>query len=205
MYSLVKRLQDIVLSLLLMLLSFPVIVIFAVLIRLKSNGKIFYSHERLGLKGTPFRMWKLRTMFSNSKELLLLHLKENPVAKAEWDNYYCLKNDPRIVGSAGKFARKFSVDELPQFFNVLKGEMSIVGPRPVPIEEHNLFPEKERELRNSVKPGVTGLWQISGRSELTIYEKLELDIEYINDKSIYTDIKIILQTPYSILKSEGAY
>jgi len=205
MFSFIKRLQDIVLSFVLLLLSLPVIVLFSLLISVNSKGKLFYFQERLGLNGASFKMWKIRTMYSNSKDLLLIHFEKNPSAKVEWENYFCLKDDPRIVGTIGKFVRKYSIDELPQFFNVLKGDMSIVGPRPVPKEEYNLFPAAEREVRNSVKPGITGLWQISGRSTLTIYGKLDLDLKYISQKSIYTDIKIIIRTPGAMLRSEGAY
>lgn len=143
-------------------------------------------------------------MFSNADEILMNHLKENPEAKIEWGKYFCLKNDPRIVGLAGKYARKYSIDELPQFFNVLKGDMSLVGPRPVPIDEYDLFHEELREVRNSVKPGLTGLWQVSGRSEMTIHEKLELDIKYIKEKSLILDLKIIAMTPWAVISSKGA-
>ncbi len=205
MFTLTKRSIDIVLSALFIFLAFPIILLFVVCIGVVSKGAPFYCQERLGLNGTLFRMWKIRTMFSNSDELLKKHFAENPSAREEWDNYFCLKSDPRIAGRIGRFARKFSIDELPQFYNVLKGEMSLVGPRPVPIEEHLLFPNDKRDIRNSVKPGVTGLWQISGRSEMTIYEKLELDLRYIKEKSLLSDIKILLLTPVNVISSKGAF
>lgn len=149
-------------------------------------------------------MWKLRTMHSDSDIILASYLKENPEAEKEWNKYFCLKSDPRIAGVPGKYARIYSIDELPQFYNVLKGDMSLVGPRPVPIDEYNLFPAELRDLRNSVKPGLTGLWQVSGRSEMTIHEKLNLDIKYINERSLLADLKIIAKTPWAVISSKGA-
>lgn len=204
MYRVIKRLFDIFLSLLFLFLSVPLIFVFAFLIKLRSKGNIFYFQKRLSVNGRLFKMWKIRTMFSNADEILMNHFKENPEAKIEWGKYFCLKNDPRIVGLAGKYARKYSIDELPQFFNVLKGDMSLVGPRPVPIDEYDLFHEQLREVRNSVKPGLTGLWQVSGRSEMTIHEKLELDIKYIKEKSLILDLKIIAMTPWAVISSKGA-
>jgi len=143
-------------------------------------------------------------MYSDSDKILSKHFSENPYAEIELEKYFCLRNDPRVVGLPGKYARKYSVDELPQFFNVIKGDMTLVGPRPVPIDEYNLFPPELRELRNSVKPGLTGLWQINGRSEMTIFEKLDLDIKYIKEKSLKTDFKILAKTPLSVISSKGA-
>ena len=204
LYELIKRLFDIIFSLLFLFLSAPLIFVFSILIKLRNKGAIFYCQNRLGLEGRPFKMWKMRTMHSDSDKILAAYLKENPEAKKEWKHYFCLKNDPRIVGAPGKYARKYSIDELPQFFNVLKGDMSLVGPRPVPLDEYNLFPAEFRDVRNSVKPGLTGLWQVSGRSEMTIHEKLNLDIKYIKEKSLMADLKIIAKTPWAVISSKGA-
>ena len=204
LYEVIKRLFDIIFSLLFLFLSVPLIFVFAILIRLRSKGTIFYCQNRLGLEGRTFKMWKIRTMHSDSEKILAKYLKENTEAENEWRHYFCLKNDPRIVGVLGKYARKYSIDELPQFFNVLKGDMSLVGPRPVPFNEYSLFSAELREVRNSIKPGITGLWQVSGRSEMTIHEKLNLDIKYIKEKSLLIDLKIIAKTPWAVISSKGA-
>jgi lipopolysaccharide/colanic/teichoic acid biosynthesis glycosyltransferase len=205
MYSLLKRVVDILLSVLFLLITFPLLIIIPLLIQTKNAGKSFYFQNRLGVGGQSFKMWKIRTMHKNSANLLRQHFIEYPETKKEWDNYFCLKNDPRVLGVIGRFARKFSIDEIPQFYNVLIGQMSLVGPRPVPMEEFLRFDEDKRKIRNSVKPGITGLWQVSGRSEMTIHEKLEVDLKYIREKSILKDLKIVFLTPAAIVLSKGAY
>ena len=168
----------------------------------KDKGPVFYSQERIGKNGKKFRMYKYRSMVVGADEKLEKYLEENEEAREEYKVYKKLKNDPRIT-KIGGFIRKTSIDEFPQFINVLKGEMSLVGPRP--------YLEKEKEDMTyfykyivSCKPGVTGLWQVSGRSEVTFDERVHMDMDYFRKNSFGNDVKIIKQTVEKIVKREGA-
>lgn len=199
-YLFTKRLLDIVLSLMGLIIISPLILIVAVLIKVEDrNGPIFFSQTRVGKNGNKFKIYKFRSMVSNAEELLIDLLDQNETTGA----MFKIKKDPRIT-KIGKFIRKTSIDELPQLINVIKGEMSLVGPRPpLPreVEEYTEF-HKQRLL---VKPGCTGLWQISGRSNIGFEKMVELDLEYISKENIFFDIYIILITIKIMIWSKDAF
>jgi len=194
-----KRLLDIFGSLtLLILLSVPMLII-AILVKATSPGPVLYRSLRVGRGGKLFLFLKFRSMRSDADvhkaELASMNEKDGPIFK--------MRNDPRIT-PIGRFLRRYSLDELPQLFNVLKGEMSLVGPRP-PIPSEVLQYDDYARERLRVKPGITCYWQIMGRSNLSFQEWMELDHRYIRDMSLWTDIKIVLQTPKAVLRGEGAF
>ena len=167
------------------------------------GGKDFFAHERVGLNGRPFKCLKFRSMKLNSQELLTDLLANDDEARAEWNEHYKLKNDPRITWF-GNFIRRSSIDELPQLINVLKGDMSLVGPRPVMVEELQRYEEYPSEFL-SVKPGVTSLWQVSGRNSLDYEQRVALDIEYIRNRNVFVDMSILVRTVWVVLDRKGAY
>jgi len=189
------------------MITLPIMIPVAILIKLTDGGSILFKQKRPGLRGKSFYVYKFRTMYPNNDRILKEYLQSNPQALEEWKKYRKLKGyDPRVT-PIGKFLRKFSIDELPQFFNVLKGDMSVVGPRPYlwqEFEEYNI-PKEIREKLLSVKPGITGLWQIKARNEATFRERVEMDLKYIENRSIWLDIKIILKTIWVMLTGKGAY
>ncbi len=197
-----KRILDIIFSLILLILLLPVFIIISICIKLESKGPILYKQIRIGYKRQKFYCYKFRSMCENAEE----QLKE---LKKDTDTvFFKMKNDPRIT-KIGKFIRKYSIDELPQLFNVLKGEMSLVGPRPM-LEEEMIKIEKRYHNYNLSKlfkviPGITGLWQVSGRSILNDEKKLELEIFYIDNWSLNFDIKILLKTIVVVLFHRGAF
>ncbi|PMP91548.1 MAG: undecaprenyl-phosphate galactose phosphotransferase WbaP [Hydrogenobaculum sp.] len=199
-----KQTFDILLSLITLPVLVFVISIFAILIKIDSEGPVFFVQERLGKNGKIFKCIKFRTMYVNSQEILENFLKENKDAQLEWQTFKKLKKyDPRVT-RVGRFLRKTSLDELPQIFNVLKGDMSLVGPRPyLPSEEKDMGDYKDYILLT--KPGITGLWQVSGRNELSFEERLKLDTWYVLNWSLWFDIVIILKTIRVVFKKEGAY
>jgi exopolysaccharide biosynthesis polyprenyl glycosylphosphotransferase len=196
---LTKRLMDVVLSSLLVGIFFIPLLFIAVMIKITSPGGIFYEHERVGFRQRPFQFMKFRTMVSNA-DVLLQDLKEKSDRKGP---VFKMKNDPRIT-AIGRFLRRYSLDEVPQVINVLRGEMSLVGPRPQVIWEAQAYDEWARKRLN-VLPGITGLWQVSGRAELTYEEMIDLDIFYIEHWSPGLDIRILLKTIPAVLSAKGAY
>ncbi|MGL4677012.1 MAG: exopolysaccharide biosynthesis polyprenyl glycosylphosphotransferase [Brevinema sp.] len=199
----VKNTMDRILGGFLVLLLCPVFLIIALIIKTKSSGSVFYRQKRVGKGGAIFYMWKFRTMYQDADQRLQELLEVNPILKQEWDTYFKLKCDPRIT-PIGNFLRRYSLDEFPQLFNVLAGEMSLVGPRPfVPgeIQEENpiLTP-----LYEQVKPGLTGLWQISGRNQFSRSERIDVDIWYIQHWSLSLDLLILLNTPLAVISGKGA-
>jgi len=198
-----KRYFDIGFSFCALVGLFPVFVIIAVLIKIKSpNGPIFFTQQRLGLNKTFFRVIKFRTMIPNAEKVLKKMMEKDEKLRNEYLTYRKLKNDPRIISGIGKFLRKTSLDELPQIFNVLKGDMSIVGPRPYLISEKEEMGEFYFEYIK-VKPGITGLWQVSGRNELTFLERIKLDKWYIKNWSLEIDFMIFLKTFYVVAKKRS--
>jgi lipopolysaccharide/colanic/teichoic acid biosynthesis glycosyltransferase len=177
----------------------PLFVVVAVIIKLTSEGPIFFTQERLGLNKRRFRICKFRTMVAGAekKQAELEHLNEvaGPVFK--------IKRDPRVT-LVGRFLRKTSIDELPQLFNVLKGEMSLVGPRPLPVRDYEGFDQDWHRRRFSVRPGLTCLWQISGRSSISFDKWMELDMQYIDEWSLWLDLKILVGTIPAVLRGAGA-
>ena len=183
-HNFIKRTFDILFSLSAMILCLPLFFIIGLLIKLTSRGCIIYSHERIGRGGIFFRCYKFRTMYEDADIRLQKILASNAQLKQEWDCYQKLKKDPRIT-SIGNFLRKYSFDEFPQFWNVLKGDLSIVGPRPVVLTELERHFGMKAPRILSVRPGLTGLWQVSGRSNTSYQERIRLDEEYINKRSFY--------------------
>lgn len=195
----IKRIFDIILSSVLLLLLLPLLIVVGVLIKLDSPGPIFFKQQRVGKNGRLFYMYKFRSMVLNADKLQRKLIKDN-----EMDGpVFKIRDDPRIT-RIGKFIRKYSIDELPQLLNVLKGEMSLVGPRPpLPKEVLNYGDWEWRRLE--VNPGITGLWQVSGRSDLSFQQWVHLDIYYIENWSLLLDLKILLKTIPVVLRGEGAY
>jgi len=177
--------------------------VFIILKIRKDGGSAFYGHTRIGKGEKPFKCWKFRSMVSNSAEVLEDLLKNDSEARAEWEKDFKLKNDPRIT-KIGAFIRKTSLDELPQLWNVLKGEMSLVGPRPV-VEEERKYYGDQWQYYLSVKPGMTGLWQVSGRNDTSYEERVELDTKYVQNWSLWTDIVTIYKTVFVVFNHRGAY
>jgi len=200
-----KRFFDVIFSIFAITISLPIMILIALIIKLTDKGSIFFKHERIGYKGKPFKVLKFRTMYPDAERRLKKILEEDPKAKEEWEKTFKLKKDPRVT-PVGKFLRKYSLDELPQFFNVLKGDMSIVGPRPVVKEELQKYYKNKADIYKSVKPGMTGYWQVEGRSDVEDYVKrVNMDIWYIYNQSFWLDLKIILKTIWIILTGKGAY
>lgn len=199
----IKRIIDIIGGVLGTLLLIPLtLVIYIANLIVNDKGPIFYRQKRIGKDGKVFTMYKYRSMIVNADKKLNKYLRENEEAKKEYEKYKKLKKDPRIT-KVGNFLRKTSLDEFPQFINVLNGEMSLVGPRPY------LRREKKDMGRNyktiiSVKPGITGYWQVNGRSEKNFEERTSMDVAYVHDKNLWFDIKIIIKTVLKIFKKEGA-
>ncbi|QNI37167.1 sugar transferase [Edaphobacter albus] len=202
-YRVVKRFFDIFMILVASPIVFPLMGLVSLLVMISSPGPIFYSHRRIRRHGAFFSMWKFRTMCVNSAEVLEEYLSQNPKARAEWNRDHKLRHDPRIT-PIGSFLRRYSVDEFPQLWNVLAGHMSLVGPRPIVAAEVEKY-EDSFECYCRVRPGLTGLWQVSGRSELTYDERVALDCDYVNHWSLRRDLKILLKTFKVVLKQDGAY
>ncbi|QJD87433.1 sugar transferase [Cohnella herbarum] len=199
LHSLLKRTIDIVGSLFGLIVLSPLFLIVAICIKWEDpKGPVFFSQIRVGKNEQPFRIYKFRSMCTDAEDKLKDVLHKNFISGA----MFKIKDDPRIT-RVGKFIRKTSIDELPQFYNVLKGEMSLVGPRPSSRMEVDGYTTYDKK-RLSVTPGCTGLWQVSGRNDIGFKEMVELDIAYIEKKSIWFDIKIILKTVVTIISSRGA-
>jgi Undecaprenyl-phosphate galactose phosphotransferase WbaP len=201
-----KRVFDFALSLVLLALISPLLLAIALYIKLMAPGPVFYRHEgRIGRGGKTFGAWKIRTMIVNSDLVLKQHLAANAEAQAEWNRDLKLKNDPRIIPGIGQFLRRSSLDELPQLLNVLKGEMSLVGPRPIYTkQEVDKFSEMY-PLYLRVRPGMTGLWQVSGRNNTTYDDRVRLDTYYVRNWSLWLDYFILLRTVRTVLLREGSY
>lgn len=209
-YFTIKKIMDIVLAIVLGVLFLPLCLIVALLIKLESEGPIFAdTPPRVGKDGKLFRLYKFRSMIANAHYLLRTDPKFKRLYEEYKNNSYKLKNDPRVT-KVGRFIRKHSIDELPQFINVLKGEMSIVGPRayyPDELEEQQKkYPHTRKFVKEvlKIKPGITGLWQISGRSELNFDKRIEMDAYYARQKSLWLDLKILLKTPWVMISGKGA-
>lgn len=200
----IKRTFDIVFSVLVLFFAFPLFLGLAILVRLSSKGPAIYAHERIGRAGKPFKCFKFRSMYPDADLRLKELLAKHPDLKAEWDLNHKLKNDPRIT-PIGKFIRKTSLDELPQFLNVLKGDLSVVGPRPVVQAEVVKHLKEKAPKILSIRPGLTGIWQVSGRSNTTYLERLSLDEQYVDTHNLWLDLKLIAKTLPAMLASRGAY
>jgi Undecaprenyl-phosphate galactose phosphotransferase WbaP len=199
----VKRLMDIVISGIALVVLFPFFIVVAGLIYLDSPGRILYRQIRLGKRGKPFILYKLRTMYLNADEVLSETLAQDPELRLEWDKYQKLRKDPRIT-RVGRILRRYSIDELAQLWNVLKGEMSLVGPRPMMVNQWEMYGEcLQHYIR--VVPGISGLWQINGRNQTSFSKRAELDMAYVVSWSVWLDIYIILRTIWVVLRRDGAF
>jgi Undecaprenyl-phosphate galactose phosphotransferase WbaP len=200
-----KRVIDLVAASFGLLVAAPLLGVCAQWIRKASPGDPFYVQEREGLDGTTLRIRKLRTMYHNADEMLSSHLLQHLSAREEWERFYKLKHDPRILPGVGHFLRKTSLDELPQLWNVVKGEMSLVGPRPFPAYHNSRFDPEFRQIRMQVLPGLTGLWQVSARSDGDLSVQQSLDSYYISNWSLWLDIYILFRTVRAVLVPRGSY
>ncbi len=200
-----KRLFDILFSLLVLILFSPVYLILGLLIALSSEGPIFYIQERVGKNYKPFNCIKFRTMVSNADEMLMQMMETSPHLRQEFEANFKLKKDPRIT-TIGRFLRITSLDEFPQFWNVLKGDMSVVGPRPLVAEELPKYGCYIDQIL-TIRPGITGLWQVSGRNDIPYPRRVQIDLYYVKFRTLWLDLWIVLKTIGVIIipKSNGAY
>lgn len=197
-YNIAKRALDIIASTLGLIILSPILLVVAILIKLESKGPAIFSQKRIGLNKKEFKMYKFRSMVQNAEELKEKLAKENEMSGP----MFKMKNDPRVT-KVGRFIRKTSIDELPQLINVLKGDMSLVGPRPsLPKEVEKFEPWMLRRLQ--VKPGLTCYWQVSGRNNIDFEDWMRLDLQYVNDRSFWLDLKLILKTATVLFGDENA-
>jgi Undecaprenyl-phosphate galactose phosphotransferase WbaP len=200
---LVKRATDLAVALAVLPVAAVLTIILAVLTRITSPGPLFYGHGRIGRHGRRFKVWKFRTMHVDADRMLREHLAANPDARAEWELQHKLRDDPRVT-RLGKFLRSTSLDELPQVWNVLRGDMSLVGPRPIVQAEVARY-GSAIDLYAAVKPGISGLWQVSGRTDISYEERVELDVFYIRHWSPWLDLYILAKTVVTLISRSGAY
>lgn len=198
LYNISKRILDIIASTLGLIILSPILLVVAILIRLESRGPAIFSQKRIGLNKKEFKMYKFRSMVQNAEELKEKLAKENEMSGP----MFKIKNDPRVT-KVGRFIRRTSIDELPQLINVLKGEMSLVGPRPSLPKEVSKF-EPWMLKRLSVKPGLTCYWQVSGRNNIDFENWMKLDLQYVNDRSFWLDLKLILKTATVLFGDKNA-
>jgi lipopolysaccharide/colanic/teichoic acid biosynthesis glycosyltransferase len=202
-YRVIKRCLDVGLVVLTLPISIVVIAMASVLVMLGSRGPIFYSHRRIRKDGTFFSMWKFRTMCVNSAEVLEQYLEEHPEAREESRRTHKLRYDPRVT-AIGSFLRRYSMDELPQLWNVLKGEMTLVGPRPIVAAEVERYGDFFSYYCR-VKPGLTGLWQVSGRSRVSYDARVTFDCTYVQQWSLWGDLVILMRTLPAVANQDGSY
>lgn len=198
-YIVIKRFLDAILSFIGMIVLAPVFLLIAILIKIDSKGPIFFVHNRVGKNGKKIGIYKFRTMVENAEELVKIFSEEQ---KKEFEESYKLQDDPRVT-RIGKFLRKTSLDELPQILNILKGELSIIGPRPVIKEELEKYGDNTTKFL-SVMPGLTGYWAANGRSDTSYEERAQMELYYVDNMSLKLDIKIFFKTIIVVLKKEGA-
>jgi Undecaprenyl-phosphate galactose phosphotransferase WbaP len=199
----VKRVLDLTLTVTLGLALLPLLVWIAIAVKLTSPGPVFFGQRRYGKNGRPFTAWKFRSMVQNADAVLFEHLTNDPALRQEWDRDQKLKIDPRITW-IGRLLRRTSLDELPQLWNALKQEMSLVGPRPIVHDEIQRYGESFL-LYQRVTPGITGLWQVSGRNDVSYEQRVSLDSYYVRNWSIWLDLYVLARTVKVVLKGDGAY
>ncbi|RQN13720.1 sugar transferase [Clostridium perfringens] len=190
---------DFISSLIGLIIFLPILIIISVAIKLDSKGPIVFGHIRIGKNGQEIKVYKFRSMVQNAQEVFN---NFTPEQKAEFNKNFKLENDPRIT-RVGSFLRKTSLDELPQLWNIIKGDMSVVGPRPIVKKEIIKYGDSFGKVF-SVKPGLTGYWQANGRSDTTYDERVDMDLYYVDNRSLGLDFKILIQTFVSVIKKEGA-
>jgi exopolysaccharide production protein ExoY len=208
-YVVCKRALSIIASLVLLVFLSWVFLLIAVLLKIfHPDVPVFISVPVIGKDGKPFRMWKFSTMVADAHIILEKLLASDPKLREEWETTVKLQNDPRILGKVGRLLRKSSLNELPQLYNVLRGDMSLVGPRPITAREAPLYIEyggsEMLRLRHSIRPGITGLWQVSGRSDISYEERVALDKTYCQAASLSTDLRISLLTVWHVFRGTGA-
>lgn len=198
-----KRSLDVTVAICALVLLGPIFLMIMALVKYRDKGPVFYGHERVGHNGQKFRCLKFRTMAMNGDEILRNHLRDNADAAAEWQATRKLKDDPRVT-AVGKVLRKLSLDELPQLINIIRGEMSVVGPRPVVDEELQAYDSFAVYYLRS-RPGLTGLWQISGRNDVSYESRIAFDTRYVQNWSLVQDFAIILKTIPAVCAARGSY
>lgn len=201
----IKRALDLALLIPALVIALPFVLVAVLAIVAVSPGNPFYSQRREGLRGRPLNVWKLRTMRKDADAHLERHLASDPEARAEWQQHFKLAKDPRVIPVIGPLLRRTSIDELPQLFNILKGEMSFVGPRPFPYYHLEQFDDEFREFRRSVLPGLTGQWQVTSRSTADLEAQRRLDSYYVRNWSLWLDAYILAATPLAVVFGKGAY
>lgn len=201
-YDQIKRMLDVMVSSVALVCLSPIMLIIAAWVK-SDGGAIFYAHERVGLKGRVFTCWKFRSMRPNSDQVLQDYLTHNPEAAAQWHLSRKLTHDPRVT-HIGKWIRKCSLDELPQLWNVIRGDMAIVGPRPVTRDELINYYHFYADCYASVRPGITGLWQVSGRSSTSYDRRVQLDMQYVHNMNWRMDTDILFRTPWAVLAARGS-
>jgi lipopolysaccharide/colanic/teichoic acid biosynthesis glycosyltransferase len=198
-YQVCKRALDISASLTLLILASPLLIVIALVVKMSSKGPVFFAHRRLGRNGKEFACLKFRTMSVDAEE----RLKQDPQLRRRFEEKFKLEDDPRITG-CGAFLRRTSLDELPQLFHVLRGEMSLVGPRPIIRDELSKYSIYGQKLL-SVKPGLSGLWQVCGRSHTTYPQRVMMDMHYIDHRSFFLDMQLLLLTATAVVRKSGAW
>ncbi|MFW6060534.1 MAG: sugar transferase [Phycisphaeraceae bacterium] len=201
----IKRTIDCALGGTLLLASLPLLAVLVLWIKRVDRGPALFWQERRGLGGRRIRVWKLRTMYRDADTQLEAHLRAHPEARREWARCFKLRDDPRVLPGVGRFLRRTSLDEVPQFWNVLRGEMSLVGPRPLPHYHLAQFPDRFRSLRRRVLPGLTGLWQISARADGDLRTLQTHDTHYIRHWSLGLDLALLARTVGAVWRGRGAY
>ena len=199
-----KRVFDLISVVVILALFGWLMLVIAVAVRLSGGSNVIYGHTRVGRKGRQFPCYKFRSMVSNSDDVLRQLLETDPEAREQWERDFKLKDDPRIT-RIGRFIRKTSLDELPQLWNVVKGDMSIVGPRPVVQAEFDQYYGNARQHYLSVSPGLTGLWQVSGRNDLDYEQRVQLDKSYVENWNVFSDFLIVMRTVKVMVMRRGAY
>jgi len=199
----IKYCLDFILAIILFVLLFPINLIIILILKIFTKGSVFFKHKRIGRNGKEFVLYKFRTMKESRDKILNEYFIKYPEAKLEWKNNHKLRNDPRIT-QVGYFLRDFSLDEIPQILNIIKGDMSFVGPRPIVREEIEKYGIHFNNYKRC-RPGLTGLWQVSGRNDTTYKERIDFDMYYIKNKSFLLDMKILLKTIPVVLSRKGAY
>lgn len=201
----IKRAVDIAVSALGLMAIAPFVPVAILWIRIASPGRAFFVQEREGEKGKLIHIFKFRTMYPDAEQMLEHHLAANPEARAEWDQFCKLKDDPRVIPGIGRLLRKTSLDEIPQLWNILRGDMSLVGPRPFPAYHNRRFDPEFRALRTQVSPGLTGMWQVSARSDGDLGVQESLDSYYIRNWSLWLDLYLLIRTLRVVFSGQGAY
>ena len=199
MYRVVKRILSILCSVISIIVLSPLFIIISLVVKISSKGSVFFIHERIGFQGKKFKLIKFRTMVDNAEDMIASF---NPEQKKEWEENFKLKDDPRIT-KIGKFLRKTSLDELPQLINILKGDMSFVGPRPIVEDELSWYGDNKEKLL-SVKPGLTGWWAVNGRSDVPYPERCDFELYYVDRVSFGFDLLILVKTLGAIVRKDGA-